>query len=84
MEVAREKNMRKSNSRLRLIAESPIPSPQLTDTCGNPSETYYWRHVGDVRREWQHEFWCPHVDSFELTLAEITRIESQVRRELYP
>lgn len=37
-----------------------------------------------VRREWQHEFWHPYGDGFELTLAEITNIETRVRRELYP
>jgi len=76
--------MRKSNTRLKLIFESPAPSTQLTDTSGNPSETYHWRHMATVRREWQHEFWRPYVSAFELTLSEILSIESRVRRELYP
>jgi hypothetical protein len=37
-----------------------------------------------VRREWQDEFSLPYVIGFEPTLAEITNIESRVRRELYP
>jgi hypothetical protein len=37
-----------------------------------------------VRQEWQNEFWHPYVNGFELTLAEITNIETRVRRELYP
>ena len=37
-----------------------------------------------VRREWQQEFWHPYGDGFELSLAEITNIETRVRRELYP
>ena len=71
-------------SQLRVIAGSPVPSTRLTDTSGNPSESYHWRHMAEVRREWQHEFWSPSVDALELTLAEITKIETQVRRELYP
>lgn len=71
-------------SQLRVIAGSPAPSTRLTDTSGNPSESYHWGHMAEVRREWQHEFWLPCVDAFELTLAEIRSIEIQVRRELYP
>jgi hypothetical protein len=76
--------MRRSNSQLRVIARSPAPFTRLTDTSGNPSESYNWRQMAAVRREWQHEFWRPCVSSFELTLAEITNIETRVRRELYP
>ena len=71
-------------SQLRVIAGSPVPSTRLTDTSGNPSESYHWRHMAEVRREWQHEFWLPSVDAFELTLAEVMSIEMQVRMELYP
>lgn len=71
-------------SQLRIIAVSAAPSAKLTDTSGNPSESYHWRHMAEVRREWQHEFWLPRVDTFELTLAEITSIEMRVRSELYP
>ena len=71
-------------SQLKVIAGSPAPSTRLTDTSGNPSESYHWRHMAEVRREWQHEFWLPSVDAFELTLAEVMSIEMQVRMELYP
>lgn len=76
--------MRRNNRQLRLIADAAAASTNLTDTCGNPSESYHWRHLAAVRREWLHEFWRPHVDAFQMTLAEIRTIESQVRRELYP
>ena len=76
--------MRRDNRQLKLIANSPAPSTRLTDTSGNPSESYHWRQLAAVRREWQHEFWRPYVNEFELTLAEIMNIETRVRRELYP
>jgi len=76
--------MRRNNRQLRLIADAAAASNNLTDTCGNPRESYNWRHLAAVRREWLHEFWRPHVDAFPMTLAEIRTIESQVRRELYP
>ena len=72
------------NSQLELIANSPAASTSLTDTSGNPSESYHWRHMAAVRREWQHEFCRPYVNALELTLAEITGIEMRVRGELYP
>jgi len=76
--------MIRNNRQLRLTAHSPVPTTTMTDTSGNPSESYYWRQMDAVRREWQHEFWSPYVNGFELTLAEITNIETRVRRELYP
>lgn len=76
--------MRKSNKQLRLIVSSPVPSTRLTDTAGNPSESYHWRQMAAVRREWQQEFWRPYVNASELTLSEIMTIETRVRRELYP
>jgi hypothetical protein len=76
--------MRRNNSQLTVIASSPAPFSKLTDTSGNPSESYHWRHMAEVRQEWQHEFWRPCVDAFELTLAEVRSIEMRVRRELYP
>ena len=76
--------MRRNNRQLRLIADTPAASTKLTDTSGNPSESYHWTQMAAVRREWQHEFWCPSVNAVELTLAEITNIETRVRRELYP
>ena len=76
--------MRRNNRLLRLIVDAPGVSTQLTDTSGNPSESYHWRQMAAVRSEWQHEFWRPSVNRIELTLAEITNIETRVRRELYP
>lgn len=76
--------MRKANTQLRLIVNSPARSIHLTDTSGNPSESYHWRQMAAVRREWQHEFRRPNVDAFEVTLSEIMSIETRVRRELYP
>ena len=76
--------MRKTNSQLRLIVDSPIPSDRLTDTSGNPSETYHWRHMAAVRREWQQEFSLPYVTDVDFPLSEIMSIETRVKRELYP
>jgi hypothetical protein len=76
--------MRKSNSQLRAFIDSPVPSTRLTDTVGNPSESYHWRHMAAVRREWLHEFWRPRVNASDLTLSEIMSIERRVRGELYP
>lgn len=76
--------MRRNTRQLRLIADNPGASTKQTDTSGNPSESYYWRQMAAVRQEWQNEFWRPPVNGFELTLAEITNIETRVRRELYP
>jgi hypothetical protein len=76
--------MRITNSQLKLIRNSAVPATHLTDTSGNPSESYHWSHMAAVRREWQHEFWLPCVKAFELTLSEITTIERHVRKELYP
>jgi hypothetical protein len=76
--------MRRNNSQLRLMTDTPVASTKLTDTSGNPSESYHWGQMAAVRQEWQHEFWRPDFNGFELTLAEITNIETQVRRELYP
>jgi hypothetical protein len=76
--------MIRTNSQQKIIANSPAASTSLTDTSGNPSESYHWRQMAAVRREWQHEFGRPYANAFELTLAEITGIEMRVRRELYP
>jgi hypothetical protein len=76
--------MRGNNKQPGLIADAAAASTNLRDTCGDPRESYNWRHLAALRREWLHEFWRPHVDAFEMTLAEIRTIESQVRRELYP
>ncbi len=76
--------MRRNHRQHRLIARIPGQSTKLSDTSGNPSESYHWRQLAAVRQEWQHEFSEPYVNKFELTLAEITNIESRVRRELYP
>ena len=84
IDTDKETTMIKSNSQLRLIVKSPIPSTRLTDTSGNPSESYHWRHMAAVRREWQHEFSLPYVNDVDFPLSEIMRIETRVRRELYP
>jgi hypothetical protein len=76
--------MRRNQSQIRLIVENSMPVSQLTDTSGSPSESYDWEHMAVVRQEWQNEFWQPSVNSFEPTLTEITSIETQVRKELYP
>ena len=76
--------MRRNNSQLRVVVSSPTHFVKLTDTSGNPSESYHWNQMEAVRREWQYEFWRPHVNGFELTLAEIRSIETRVRMELYP
>lgn len=76
--------MRRANNQLRLVENSLVASAQLTDTSGNPSESYHWTHMATLRREWQHEFWCPTIHPLELTLAERVGIEARVRKELYP
>jgi hypothetical protein len=76
--------MRRTNNQLRLVAKSLAASTKGTDTSGNPSETYHWRHMTTVRREWQHEFWCPTIIPLELTLDDRVGIEARVRKELYP
>jgi hypothetical protein len=76
--------MRIANGQLKRIRNRPVPPAHLTDTSGNPSESYYWDHMAAVRREWQHELWLPGVKPFEMTLSEIMSIERNVRKELYP
>jgi hypothetical protein len=66
------------------MTDTPVASTKLTDTSGNPSESYHWGQMAAVRREWQYELWRPSVNGFEMSLAEITNIETRVRRELYP
>lgn len=73
-----------ANSQLKFIRSSPVPAAHLTDTPGNPSESYHWNHMAAVRREWQHEFLLPCVKAFEMTLSEVMSIERHVRKELYP
>ena len=84
MGLDRETTMSKTNSQLRLIEDSPAPSTRLTDTAGNPSESYHWRQMAAVRREWQQELWRPYENAFEFTIPEIISIERAVRKELYP
>ena len=76
--------MRRTNSQLRLTVSNPAAYSKLTDTSGNPSESYHWRQMAAVRREWQHEFRTHDINPFELSVAEIRSIEMRVRRELYP
>ena len=76
--------MRRNNRQLRVVDDRAVESTNMTDTSGNPSESYHWRHLAALSREWLHEFWRPKADKVDLTLAEIRTIESKVRRELYP
>ena len=76
--------MIRNNSQPELIANSPAVSTSLTDTSGNPSESYHWSQMAAVRREWKHEFWLPYANAFELTISEVISIERRVRKELYP
>ena len=82
--LGREDDMKRNNSQLRIVADFAAATTNFTDTSGNPSESYHWGHLAALRREWVHEFWCPRVDAFEMTLAEVRAIESRVRTELYP
>jgi len=84
IDLDRETLMRRNNSQLRLMTDTPVASTKLTDTSGNPSESYHWRQMAAVRREWQHEFRTHDINPFELSVAEIRSIEMRVRRELYP
>ena len=76
--------MRRNNTNLKLIADSSSAQNRLTDTGGNPSESYHWQHMAAVWREWRHEFRRPCMNAPELTLSEIMNVERRVRRELYP
>jgi uncharacterized damage-inducible protein DinB len=76
--------MRERNTQLKLVADDSSAQTTQTDTSGNPSESYHWRHMAAVRREWQHEFLRPCVNAFELTVFEIMSVERRVRGELYP
>jgi hypothetical protein len=77
-------HMRKSQSQIKLIANNSVPLTKITDTAGNPSESYDWEHLALVRQEWQNEFWQPQVNAFEPTLIEITGTETWVRKAFYP
>jgi len=76
--------MKKIKSQLSFIASNLAESTRLTDTSGNPRESYHWRQMAAVRREWLHEFWRPYVNALEPTLMEIISAEMRVRKELYP
>lgn len=76
--------MRKSTSQLRVVISNAAPSTQLTDTSGNPSESYRWSHMAAVRREWRQQFCHQYAETSEPTLAEMRSIEARVRKELYP
>jgi hypothetical protein len=78
--------MRKHNRQNHFIAiaNDGSPSTNLSDTAGNPSESYDWGHMAVVRQEWLHQFGQPYVNAFEPTVREITNTEMQVRKELYP
>jgi len=74
----------RTNNQLRLVADSPPASAKMTDTAGNPSESYHRRHMATVLREWQNEFWCPAMNPLELPVDDRVGIEARVRKELYP
>jgi hypothetical protein len=74
----------RTNSQLKLIVHSPSLTTSLTDTSGNPSESYNWRQMAAVRRAWQQEYWRAYVNPFDLSVAEMMSTEVRVRRELYP
>jgi len=76
--------MRRSNNQVRLVPARLAVSARLTDTAGNPSESYHWLHMATVLREWQHEFWYPDSNPLNLTRAERVAVEAMVRKELYP
>ena len=76
--------MRRTNNQLKIIPDSTRACTKLTDTSGNPSESYHWSQIAAVWEESQHEFGRPYKNGFEVSLAEITSIETQVRKELYP
>jgi len=77
-------SMRKSNRQLRIVVSNAVPSTQLTDTSGNPSETYRWSHMAAVRREWRQQFCHRYVETPSATLTEMRSIEARVRSALYP
>jgi hypothetical protein len=77
-------SMRKNTSHLRVIVSNPAPSTQLTDTSGNPSESYHRGHMAAVRREWRQQFCHRYVETSEMTLIEMRSIEARVRKALYP
>ena len=78
-----EEIMKKIKSQLRLIGSNLAESTRLTDTSGNPSESYYWGHMMAVRREWRYWIGQPYVNALEPTLIEILSAEMRVREELY-
>jgi hypothetical protein len=69
---------------LRLNTTGPGPSTRMTDTSGNPSESYHWGHLAMVRQEWRQQLRYPYVDTLQPTLPEIMCIERRVRAQLYP
>jgi len=76
--------MRQSNNQPMREPRSSVLLTRLTDTSGNPSESYHWRHLAAVKRELRHEFSPPTKNAFEPSLFEIKSTERRVRRELYP
>lgn len=76
--------MRNTQRNLKLIDKRRAPVTKLTDTSGNPSESYNWRHMAEVRRACQQELWRSAANASNLSVAEIVNIEMRVRKELYP
>lgn len=71
-------------SQLGVAVSSPALSAQLTDTSGNPSESFYRGHMAAVRREWRQQFGHRAVATPETTVSEMRSIEARVRKSLYP
>ena len=76
--------MIRTNNQLNLIANRVAAETKLTDTSCNPSESYDWRRMATMLREWRHEFWRLNMKPLELTLDDRVCIEARVRKELYP
>ena len=74
--------MRTTNNQLRIVDNSLAASTKRADTSGNPSESYHWRHMASVLRDWQHEFWRPTMNILEFTPSEKVCIEGRLRKEL--
>ena len=77
--------MTRNNNQIKLIPiTGALSSTRLTDTAGNPSESFHWSRMAALRQEWQQEYGLPYVNTLDLSLPEILSIEMRVRRELYP
>ena len=74
--------MRRDNRQPDSLPMPPVKSTKLSDTSGNPSESYDWRQLAVVRQEWQQAFRYPYVNRFELTLAELRTLNRELEGAL--